>query len=117
MSYAGTIIAFPREFSDYNLTFFNRNELNLILNMYGRLVSTGIVRDYAIHEERGSVAFSFFKRSSEHPAFRLVKTPGLKKKGGAYRLIGQGGEVLKRGENLKSVLACFEPKLFKLVKA
>ncbi len=116
MSYAGTIIAFPGAASQSKLTFFTRTELNMILNMYGRLVSVGAIKDYAIHEEQSQVSFSFFRRSSERPAYLIVKTPGLKKKQGAYRLVDPAGQVLKRSESLKAVLSFFEPKLFKLVK-
>jgi hypothetical protein len=117
MSYAGTIIAFPAAAPKSNLTFFTRTELNMILNMYGRLVSAGAIRDYAIHEEPGQVSFSFFRRSSERPAYKIVKSPGMKKKRSPYRLVDPGGQVLKRSESLSAVLAYFEPQLIKLVKA
>ena len=116
MSYAGTVIAFPAARPDYSLTFFNRNELNTILNMYGRLVSTGVVRDYAIQEGRGSVAFSFFRKASERPTYMVVKTPAMRKKQGMYQLVGPGGQILKRGADLKAVLRTFEPMLLKLVR-
>lgn len=116
MSIAETIIAFPANISNSSLTFFTRLELNQILNMYGRLVSTGYVRDYAIHEEKDSVSFSFFRRSSERPAYMIVKSAGTKKKRGNYRIVGPGGQLLKRGENLKTLLRYFEPKLIKLVR-
>lgn len=116
MSIARTIITFPRAMADNSLIFFTRDELNLVLNMYGRLVSTGYIRDYAIHEEKDSVSFSFFRRASERPAYMIVKTPAMKKKQGMYRAIGPNGQLLKRSENLKGVLRYFEPKLIKLVK-
>lgn len=117
MSIARTILAFPGAIADNSLTFFSRTELNLVLNMYGRLVSTGHIRDYAIHEEKDSVSFSFFRRASERPAYMIVKTPAMKKKRGMYRVVGPNGQLLKRSENLKGVLRFFEPKLIKLVKA
>ena len=117
MSYAGTILAFPAHISNISLTFFTRFELNLILNMYCRLVSTGYIRDYAIHEEKDSVSFSFFRRASERPAYMIIKTTDTKKKRGNYRVVGPNGQLLKRSENLRGVLKYFEPKLIKLVKA
>jgi hypothetical protein len=116
MSIARTIITFPGSIADKSFTFFTRKELTQVLNMYGRLVSTGYIKDYAIHEEKDSVSFSFFRRTSERPAYMLVKTPAMKKKRGMYRVIGPNGQVLKRHENLRGVLKYFEPKLIKLVK-
>ncbi len=116
MSIARTIISFPCAMSDGSFVFFTRTELNLILNMYGRLVSMGYIKDYAIHEEKDSVSFSFFRRTSERPAYMIVKTPAMKKKRGMYRVIGPGGQLLKRHESLKGILKYFEPKLIKLVK-
>jgi len=117
MSYAGTIIAFPGALAKTRLTYFTRDELNQILNMYGRLVSVGAIRDYAIREERGQVSFSFFRRTSERPAYMIVKSPLLKKKQGTYRLVDSQGFVLKRGDNLKAILKVFEPKLLRLITA
>ena len=116
MTYAGTVIAFPAVQPKSHLTYFIRDELTTILDMYGRLVSTGVIRDYAIQEDRDSVSFSFFRKTSERPTYMVVKTPHLKRKQSLYRLLGPGGQVLKRGDNLKAILRTFEPMLLKLVR-
>ncbi len=83
---------------------FDRKELNLILNLYGRHVADGEWRDYAMDFDRETATFSIFRRSSEVPLYRIVKNPGLARKQGLYAVIAQGGLILKRGHDLAQVL-------------
>lgn len=83
---------------------FDRFELNLILTLYGRFVSDGEWRDYALDFGRESAVFSVFRRSSEQPLYRFVKNPSLSRKQGLYAVIAQGGLIMKRGNDLAQVL-------------
>lgn len=83
---------------------FDRRELSTILNVYGRKVASGDWRDYAIDMLKDRAVFSIFKRASEMPMFRIEKDPGLRRKQGQYRVVGQNGQVLKRGHDLEQVL-------------
>ena len=96
-------------------TFFNRQELRDILNVYGRMVAAGQWRDYRIEEYDGRVAFAVFRRASEMPAYRIVKDPALARKQGAYAIQGVAGQVLKRGRDLAQMLRLFDRRLLKLV--
>ncbi|MGL4542951.1 MAG: DUF2794 domain-containing protein [Polymorphobacter sp.] len=96
-------------------TAFDRIELNAILSVYGRMVAAGHWRDYALELGRDAAVFSAFRRASERPEIQLVKRPELRSKQGMYALIGEAGVVLKRGAELRSVLAPLERKLLKLV--
>jgi len=118
MSYAGSIIAFPAASRDSRAVFFNHGELSLILNIYGRMVSAGILKDYAISETRDQVSFSFFRRASERPLYRVVKNPAQgRKRKGPYIILGPDGRILKQGKCLKTLLQFFEPKMIRLIKA
>jgi len=99
------------------LTAFDRRELNAILNVYGRMVAAGEWRDYAIDWLKDAAVFSVFKRASENPVFRIEKRPKLRTKQGAFAVLGQAGQVLKRGHDLKQVLRLFDAKLIKAVEA
>ena len=66
---------------------FNRLELNRILNLYGRMVSDGEWRDYAIDFLRERAVFSIFRRASEVPIYRIEKDPRLARKQGMYSVI------------------------------
>ena len=89
-------------------TYFNRRELNEILAVYGRMVAAGAWRDYAIDMGREKAVFSVFRRTSEFPLYRIEKNPKLARKQGAYSVVTATGLILKRGPDLKHVLAVFE---------
>ncbi len=93
------------------LISFNRLELNEILRVYGRMVAAGEWRDYAIDHLRDKAVFSIFRRSSEMPLYRVVKDPELRNRQGAYSVVAAGGYVMKRGHDLRQVLAVLDGKL------
>jgi len=92
---------------------FERAELNRILTLYGRMVSAGEWRDYAIDFLDEVAVFSIFRRTSEMPLFRVEKRPKLRAKQGMYAVISASGHVLKRGHELAQVLRLFDKVLMK----
>ena len=106
-----TSYASPRQ----AIVFFERRELNRLLSLYGRRVSAGEWRDYAIDGLSESAVFSVYKRSSEAPLYRIEKRPALARKQGAWAVLGQGGMILKRGHELEQVLKVFDKGRFKVV--
>lgn len=95
---------------------FNRQELDRILRIYGRMVASGEWRDYAIDHMEDRAVFSIFRRTSEVPLFRIEKNPRLARRQGAYSVIAASGLVMKRGHELQSVLRVFDKSL-RLVSA
>lgn len=92
---------------------FDRRELQAILQLYGRMVAAGEWRDYAIDFLKGKAVFAVFRRASEMPLYRVEKNPEAKQ--GPYAVINTAGLVLKRGHDLRRVLAVLE-KPVKLVQ-
>ena len=92
---------------------FDRLELNRILTLYGRMVSAGEWRDYALDFLDEVAVFSIFRRSSEMPLFRIEKQPRLRNRQGQYSVVAAGGVILKRGHELAQVLRIFDKKLLK----
>ena len=90
---------------------FSRQELALILTVYGRKVAAGDWRDYAMDFLRERALFSVFARNSEHPLFQIEKSPKLMRKQGQYLITNQQGRVLKRGHDLRAVLRILDPHL------
>jgi hypothetical protein len=90
---------------------FSRRELSLILGVYGRKVSSGEWRDYAMDFLRERAMFSVFARNSEKPLFMIEKMPKLARKQGQYLVTNQQGRVLKRGHELDVVLRILDPQL------
>lgn len=94
---------------------WNRRELALILNVYGRMVVAGEWRDYAIDTLRDRAVFSIFRRSSEQPIYRVEKVPRLAARQGAYSVVAMDGRILRRGHDLRQVLRAFDGKLIRAV--
>lgn len=111
---SGNVTPFPQS-KAATQTLFDRQELTRIMDLYGRMVSAGHWRDYAIDMGKDAAVFSAFRRSAERPEFRIEKRPALRNRQGMWALIGEAGAVLKRGADLGPVLAPVERKLMKLV--
>ncbi|KUF09473.1 DUF2794 domain-containing protein [Pseudoponticoccus marisrubri] len=99
-----------------DVTAFQRKELNVILALYGRMVAAGEWRDYGISSLRDVAIFSVFRRSAEHPLYRIEKRPKLRNRQGEYAVIGMDGQILKRGHDLRTVLRVLERKLIRAVE-
>ncbi len=97
-------------------TAFDRKELGVILGLYGRMVAAGEWRDYGISSLRDVAIFSVFRRTAEMPLYRIEKRPKLAGRQGQYSVIGLDGRILKRGQNLKTVLRVLERMLIRAVK-
>ena len=95
---------------------FHRTELGLILGLYGRMVAAGEWRDYGISCLKDVAIFSVFRRTAEHPLYRIEKRPKLRLKQGQYVIIGMDGRILKRGNDLRQVLRVLERKLIRAVE-
>jgi len=94
---------------------FHRSELGVILSLYGRMVAAGEWRDYGISCLKHVAIFSVFRRTAEHPLYRIEKRPELRNRQGQYAVIGMDGQILKRGHDLKTVLRVLERKLIRAV--
>jgi hypothetical protein len=88
---------------------FNRQELNEILEIYGRKVADGEWRDYAIDQTGERAVFSIFRRASEQPLYRIVKQRRQAPRQGAYSLVAATGLIVKRGRDLAHVLRAIDP--------
>lgn len=95
---------------------FHRTELGPILSLYGRMVAAGEWRDYGISALRDVAVFSVFRRTAEHPLYRIEKRPRLAAKQGMYAIVGMDGRILKRGHDLRTVLRVLERKLIRSVE-
>jgi len=92
---------------------FDRKELGDILALYGRMVAAGEWRDYGISCLRDVAVFSVFRRTAEHPLYRIEKCPKMRLRQGQYSVIAMDGQILKRGADLKKVLRILERKLIR----
>ena len=98
------------------VVFFDRRELNTLTGLYGRMVSAGEWRDYAIDGLVEAAVFSVFERAAEQPLYRIEKRPALARRQGAWAVIGRGGMVLRRGRELADVLRVFDARRFRVIE-
>lgn len=94
---------------------FDRQELSLILNVYGQMVSKGDWKDYAIDFLSDRCVFSVFRKASEHPLYRIEKVPAFHKRQGQFAVVAPGGLILKRGHDLGPVLRVFDRARFRSI--
>ncbi|MCE6952440.1 DUF2794 domain-containing protein [Cereibacter sphaeroides] len=95
---------------------FDRQELGLILALYGRMVAMGEWRDYGISHLQDMAVFSVFRRTAESPLYRIEKRPRLRTRQGMFAVVGMDGQILRRGHDLAQVLRVLERKLIRPVE-
>jgi hypothetical protein len=106
----------PASAAGRSSVFFERRELNQLMQVYGRMVSAGEWRDYAIDGLADAAVFSIYRRASEAPFYRIEKRPELARRQGAWSVTTQSGLVLRRGHELSQVLKLFDSRRFKVVE-
>ena len=113
----GTVLPFPSAVpgGQVQQVGFERGELKRIVDLYGRMVAAGLWKDYAIELRPDAAAFWAFRRAAERPEYRIEKRPDLRARQGMWALIGEAGQVLKRGHDLGPILAPIERRLLKVV--
>ena len=97
-------------------TAFDRTEFMKLIDLYGRMVAAGHWKDYALQFDKDVATFAAFRRAAEHPEIRIEKRPKLAQRQGAFALIAEHGQTLKRGHELHQVLAPLERRLMRLVR-
>ncbi len=95
---------------------FQRDELSLLMGLYGRMVASGEWRDYAMAFLKDVAVFSIYRRTAETPLYRVEKRPKERGKNAMYVVISMEGRILKRGNELRQVLSVLERKAIKAVQ-
>ena len=85
---------------------FSRRELDRILRLYGRKVSDGEWRDYAIDFLKDRAVFSVFRRASEVPIYRIEKNQDLPAATAPTASSRRPGISCAAARNLIACLAC-----------
>ena len=84
--------------------YFIKKELKLILNLYAQMVSQGYCKDYGLSISPMGISFDIYKRSSEKPIIKILKNLKYKNINEKYLIIDRNGSILKKSENLKSLI-------------
>ena len=84
--------------------FFNKIELQLILNLYAKMVSSGEWKDYGLTITKQEVSFNVYYRTSEFPVYRITKNLKPKNKNEKYLIKDVKNRIIKKSENLESLI-------------
>ena len=95
--------------------FFNKKELQLILNLYAKMVSSGEWKDYGLSISKKEVSFNVYNRASEFPAYKITKNLNPKNKGENYLIKDSRNIIINKSENLENLIKKIVWKKFKLV--
>ena len=95
--------------------FFNKKELKLILNLYAEMVSDGEWKDYGLSITKKEVSFNVYHRASEFPVYKITKNLKPKNENEKYLVKDNTNKIIKKSENLESLIKKIIWKKFKLV--
>ena len=84
--------------------FFEKKELKIILDLYGKMVSKGSWKDYGLSISSKQVGFSVFKNSAENALYKICKNFKPKNKNLKYLIIDTNGKILKNSYDLNGLL-------------
>ena len=89
--------------------FFNKKELQEILNLYGSMVSAGEWKDYGIFMGKNIISFEIYRKATENPLFQILKILNPRDKN-KYQLKDASGLIIKSSDNLSSILKIISKK-------
>ena len=95
--------------------FFNKNELQTILNLYAKMVSGGEWKDYGLSISKKEVSFNVYHRTSESPIYKIAKNLKPKNNNEKYLIKNSKNIIIKNSESLKKLIEKVIWKKFKLV--
>ena len=84
--------------------FFEKEELQIILNLYAKMVSKGSWKDYGLTISSKQVGFSVFKNSTESAMYKICKNFNPSNKNLKYLIIDSTGKIFRNSQNLKLLI-------------
>ena len=84
--------------------FFEKDELQKILDLYAKMVSEGSWKDYGLSISSKQVSFSVFKNATENALYKICKNFKPKNKNLKYLITDVNGKILKNSFNLENLL-------------
>ena len=84
--------------------FFEKDELQIILDLYAKMVSEGSWKDYGLSISSKQVSFSVFKNAAESALYKICKNFKPKNKNLKYLITDTNGKILQNSLDLKNLL-------------
>ena len=101
--------------NEKKIVFFNKTELQLILNLYATMVSDGEWKDYGLSISKREVSFNVYHRTAEFPIYKITKNLKPKNENEKYLIKNARNETINSFENLQSLIKKITWKKLKLV--
>ena len=95
--------------------FFNKKELQSILNVYAQMVSSGEWKDYGLTISKREVSFNVYHRASEFPVYKITKNLRPKNRNEKYLIKDFTNRIIETSENLQILIEKITWKKIKLV--
>ena len=84
--------------------FFEKNELQIILDLYAKMVSEGSWKDYGLSISSKQVSFSVFKNAAENAIYNICKNFKPNSKNLKYCITDSRGRILKNSHDLENLI-------------
>ena len=84
--------------------FFEKEELQIILDLYAKMVSVGSWKDYGLNISTRQVGFSVFKNAAENAMYKICKNFKPFSKNLKYLITDSKDKVLKNSNSLQNLL-------------
>ena len=84
--------------------FFKKQELQLILNLYARMVSSGEWKDYGLTISKKEVSFNIYYRTSEFPVYKITKNLKPKNESDKYLIRDSNNNIIKKSDSLQGLI-------------
>jgi len=101
--------------SKEKIIFFNKKELQIILNLYAKMVSSGEWKDYRLSISKKEVSFNVYHRTTENPIYRITKNFNPKSTSEKYLIKDSKNKIVRNSGNLEELTKKIIWKKFKLV--
>ena len=84
--------------------FFEKNELEIILDLYAKMVSEGSWKDYGLSISSKQIGFSVFKNATENALYKICKDFKPRNKNFKYLITDTNGKIIKNSYDLNLLL-------------
>ena len=81
--------------------FFEKEELQIILDLYAKMVSAGSWKDYGLNISTRQVGFSVFKNATENALYKICKNFNPSNKNLKFLITDSKGKILKNSSDLE----------------
>ena len=84
--------------------FFEKKELQTILDLYAKMVSEGSWKDYGLNISNSQVGFNVFKNATESANYSICKNFDPSNKNLKYLITDSKGKILRNSHDLVSLI-------------